>query len=350
MDSLTWIHADENLKELRVLQLITAADMQIDISGTAKLIDNTWSITLPEKVWAEMPIEKGHYVYAPGTEWGGPVTLIQHVTKNRAITIQGPTWRGLLHQRFIVPPTGQAYLSFADVDANQVIREVVGNQFGSLVTVSAATAGVNVSAQYRYQSIAIGLQETMRQYQLRLNVVFDNAIPAVVLSAQPTTNLADQIEISQDYGVNFSSEIGNVQLANHIIALGSGTLANRMVVQVYRVGNTYYQAQPAELPSSALRSVILDYPNAESRADLIKSAVENLSQYTDAQSITVDELLLDVSADLGDQIPVRDRLTGLVAKSEILNKILSIKDGRVAIDMQVGVLSIDSSGTDTEEE
>ena len=94
MDGMRWIHADADLVELRELTLIDDADMQVDIKSSAALIDNTWSITVSEKVWSEEPILEGHYIYCPGTEWGGPVTLIKHVTSSHQVTVQGPTWRG----------------------------------------------------------------------------------------------------------------------------------------------------------------------------------------------------------------------------------------------------------------
>ena len=51
MDSLSWIHADDQLTELRQLTLIDEADMQVDIRKNAEVIDNSWSITLPERIW-----------------------------------------------------------------------------------------------------------------------------------------------------------------------------------------------------------------------------------------------------------------------------------------------------------
>ena len=344
MGGLTWIHADQNLRELRLLELIAAADMQIDISTGADLIDNTWSLTLSEQVWSALPILAGHYIYAPGTEWGGPVTLIRHATKERTVTLQGPTWRGLLHQRRIYPPEGQGYLTFFDIDANELLRRVVGSAFGSLVRVTDQDSGVILSAQYRYQSFARGLQNTLRNYGLRLGVTFDNTLPAVILSAQPINTLAGLVEISQDYGVDFSSQIGNVELANHCLALGGGSLAARTVLNVYRVGEAYYFSRPESLPEADVRTVLLDYPNAEDGNELLRSALDKLQQAAPAQSIDVNELAIQVEAELGDVIPVRDRVTGLTATSEVVNKILTISGGSTAVAMKVGNLSMIEGG------
>lgn len=343
MDGLTWIHADENLAEIRELISIDEADMQTDIKSSAQLIDNTWSITISEKVWAEAPILEGHYIYAPGTEWGGPVTLIKHVTDKKRVTVQGPTWRGLLYQRRIYPPAGQGYKVYTNIDANDLIGSVIGQTFGPIFIFSGEETGVTVSAQFRYQSYAVGLQTVLADAGLRLAIRFDNTIPAAMLSAEPVNQLADAIEISQDYGINFTSEIGNVELANHCLALGGGELAERQVLEVYRVGDTYYTERPASLPTDAIRTVLLDYGSAESTDELLKSAIERLQATAPKQSISINELPLDIDMQLGDQLNVRDRLTGLEALSEVTNKILTIKQGKTQIDTQISVLTIKSA-------
>lgn len=342
MDDLTtWIHADQNLTELRVLSLIQQADMQNDISQGAGLIDNTWSITIPQRVWEESPILQGHYVYCPGTEWGGPVALVKHQSAAKLITLQGPTWRGLLHQKRIQPPAGAPYFVVDELEANEAIDFVLGGAFGSLFAVSTENTGVYVSASYRYQSMAQGLQNTLRQYGLRLNVVFDNVAGHVLLSAQPAGSLADQVEISQDYGVDFVSSIGNVELANHCLALGSGELAERMVVNVYRTENGYTTTMPSTWTEAQIRTVLLDYPNAETEAELIKSAIERLEAVAQQQGIQVNQITLSVEAQLGDRLAVRDRVTGLEAQAEVTNKILNIAGGRVKVQMNVDTVSLE---------
>lgn len=342
MDSLRWIHADDQLVELRDIISIDEADIQVDIKSSAGLIDNTWSMTLSESVWKESPILEGHYIYAPGTEWGGPVTVVKHVTDSKKVTVQGPTWRGLLYQRRIYPPSGQGYRVYTNIDANDLIASVVGQSFGPIFIFSGEECGVTVSAQFRYQSYAVGLQTVLADAGLRLNIVFDNTIPAAILSAAPIDQL-DQIEISQDYGINFTSEIGNVEFANHCLALGGGELAERTVLEVYRVGDKYYTTRPSSLAVKDLRTVLLDYGSAETTDELMKSAIERLEQTAPKQSITISELPLGVEMNLGDQLYVRDRLTGLEALSEVTQKILTIKQGTTKVDTQISVLYIKSA-------
>ena len=334
---MIFIHAGADFEEHGVIGEIMSADMEVSQATDAELIDNTFSVTVAESVWEADPILEGHHIYALDSEWGGPVTLVRHSTRDRSVTVQGPTWRGLLFQRRIEPGPGDDYLVLTGVDANAAISAAVGDKYGSLVYVDPAASGITVSAQWRYQTVAGGLHSVLRAYGARLAVRFNNVLDRIELSAEAVDSLTDEIEISQDYGVDFTSVTGNVELANHCLALGSGELAGRTVLNVYRYNGQYYTTRPEGLAYEDLRTVILDYPNAEDADDLLQSAIEKLSETAPEQSITVDQLTAEISdVELGDLIGVRDRLTGMAAESEITSKILKITDGNLSIDVKVG--------------
>lgn len=344
MDRLTWIHADENMREIRELFFISGADMQVQITPGAGLIDNTWSMTLAEDVWALSPIHENHFIYAPGTEWGGPVKLVRHATDGKTVTIQGPTWRGLLHQRFIQPPTGQAYMVLEGVDANAAISQVLGNSFGNLFSVEQSPAGVKITASFRYQSVAAGLQAVFRDALLRLDVRMDQAAGSCVLSAKRVQDLSRVIEISQDYNINFISQSGSIEWANHCLALGSGELENRMVRNIYYFNGHYFMDRPEALPLDELRTVKLDYPSAETEDDLIKAAIQRLEERIPVKSIQVDEMKIDIPGEMGDKIGARDRLLNMSAKAEIVKKILNIAAGRTNIQMSLETVGAVAGG------
>ena len=45
---------DDDMKELRAIDLVESADMQIKTAQGSDLIDNTWSMTIPEKEWQKI--------------------------------------------------------------------------------------------------------------------------------------------------------------------------------------------------------------------------------------------------------------------------------------------------------
>lgn len=336
MDGLIFIHANAEFEEQGVLSAILSADMEVDQSVGAELIDNTWSITISADAWEQDPVRIGDYVYAPGTEWGGPVTTLQNSTSEGSITLQGPTWRGLLFQGRIEPPAGEAYLVLNNVDANEAIDTAIGDKFGGLFNVPSAASGISVSASWRYQTIAGGLHSALRAAGARLVLVFNNLTGKVDISATTVDDLTDEVEISQDYGVNFVSTDGNIQFANHCLALGSGQLTARIVLNVYAYNGQYYTTKPAGMTDAEIRTVLLDYPNTEDQQELLRVAIERLEEKAAVQSIRIDAELIGLNAELGDLIGVRDRLTGMTATSEVVRKILTITDGRIVVSTEVG--------------
>ena len=332
---VTFIHADDTLAEIGVLNDIMEADIEICTRLDAAVVDNSFSFIMPEASWAEEPILEGHYLYWSGTEWGGVVTEVIHDTAARTIQVQGVCWRGMLFQKVICPPTGEAYKVVADLDANQAISAVVGTSFGDLYKVDSSECGIEVSARWRYQTYAAGLHKTLKAYGLRLEVLFTSADAHVTLSARPVVDHSDEIDFSQDYGVDFTSSSGKKEQYNHCIGLGSGELAERTVLHLYRVDSTYYTTKPECWNDAEERTVIMDYPNAESESELLSSMLDRLSSYAPTKSIDIDQVTVDEDIDLGDIVGARDRLTGMAGKAEIVRKILTIKEGQLKIEAKV---------------
>lgn len=332
---MIFIHADSDMAEIGVLNEISEADIEICTRLDAELIDNSFAFTLPEAAWSEDPILEGHFVYCSGSEWGGVVTQVDHDTAAHTVQVLGVTWRGLLFQKVIEPPAGEAYRRVNDVDANAAIREVVGDSFGSMVVVESASCGTNITAQWRYQTYAAGLHKALKASGLRLAVTFTSADAHVTLAAVPVVDHSDEIDFSQDYGVDFTSSSGKLEQYNHCIGLGSGELTERMVLHLYRVGSAYYSGKPADWDKATERTVILDYPNVESEAELMSSMVDRLSSYAPTKSISIDQVTVGEDVALGDVVGARDRLTGMVGAAEIVRKILTIKNGQLKIEAKV---------------
>ena len=89
------IHADHNLIEKQSLTDLYQWDLVAGLSNEYE--DNDFELSIPIKIWDECKIEKGHFLYEPGAEWGGRVELIHHI--DNMIKLGGPTWRGLLARK-----------------------------------------------------------------------------------------------------------------------------------------------------------------------------------------------------------------------------------------------------------
>jgi hypothetical protein len=173
----------------------------------------------------------------------------------------------------------------------------------------------------------------LSQYGARLNVVFDGSV--VTLSAVASTDYTDTTEFSQDYTAPLESEIDYSKAYNHIIALGSGELTARTVVELWRMddGTITTTAQPAGIND---KQITLDYPNAESTQELTDAAIAKLIEYSPAQIVKIDLSEIDANLQLGDVVGGSDQVTGLSVKSQITQKIITIDGNGLKINYKVG--------------
>lgn len=315
------IHAKANIEEI---QSLTEFDQYEAVSGLGfKYADNDFELQVEEAVWEKKPIIKGHYLYEVGTEWGGMVEDVNHV--GTTIKVGGPTWRGMLARKIISPPSGQAYRTITTMEANLAIATLIGSSFGSLFTVSTANSGITVSGSFRYTNLLAAIHSMLQQYGARLEIIFNGT--QVVLSAVSSVDYTDT-ELSQEYEAPLESSVAYGEAYNHVIALGRGELAEREVVELWRLddGTITTTTQPAGAND---KQFVLDYPNAESLEELTSSATDKLIESSPVESIGINLDEIEIDFKLGDVVGGRDKVTGLTISKPITQKILKIdKNGR----------------------
>lgn len=315
------IHAKANIEEI---QSLTEFDQYEAVSGLGfKYADNDFELQVEEAVWEKYPMIKGHYLYEVGTEWGGMVEDVNHV--GTTVKVGGPTWRGMLARKIISPPAGQAYKAITAMEANQAIAALVGTSLGPLFAVSTADSGMTVSGSFRYTNLLAAIHSMLQQYGARLEIIFDGT--HVVLSAVSSVDYTDT-ELSQEYEAPLESSVAYGEAYNHVIALGRGELAEREVVELWRLddGTITTTTQPAGAND---KQFVLDYPNAESLEELTSSATDKLIESSPIESIGINLDEIEIDFKLGDVVGGRDKVTGLTISKPITKKILKIdKNGR----------------------
>ena len=322
------IHADHNRTEIQSVQVFAVWDL---VSGLAhEYAANNWQLNVNEEIWNALPILKGHFLFEPGTEWGGRVEGVNKV--GTEIQLSGPTWRGLLSRKIISPPSGQAYRTITAQDANTAIAALVATSLGDLVKVKSELAGVNVSGQFRYANLLGGIHSMLNQYGLRLAVEYIDR--TVWLSAVQIQDLSNENELSQDYSVDISAEDNEAEAYNHVIALGSGELAARQVIHLYRHPDGSISSTP--LPEGIEdKQIVLDYPNAESTEELIKSATEKLIECAPIKKIEL-EITENLALNLGDLVGGKDYVTGLAIVQPVTQIIRRVDSTGDKVEYKVG--------------
>ena len=329
------IHANASRMELGYIKYVTQLDAEISQAQGAALNENSWQIILDDDTWADDPILWRHYIYAIGTEFGGPVEYIKHSTASKQITLSGPTWRGMLMRKVIEPPPGQAYLTVSAMEANAAVALLVGSMFGSVIGVSTDDTNVDVSASFRYDNMLYGIEAMLAGAGLALAISYDQTARKAILSARPINDLSNVIDLSQDYGVNMTSAEGRIDGYNHVVGLGAGELLDRDIVNRYRLDDGTITGAPPEWAGTDLDVVaVLDYTSAESADKVIESADKKLLEYAPRTGIEMDPVDIDLL--LGDVVGARDRLTGMQVSATVIGKILKITESGVSIQTKVG--------------
>lgn len=313
-------YANQNMEDIGVFKSFTL-DMKISMESG----DNDFEVKTPID---GIELDKGYYVYAENTEYGGIVDKKRIDTKNKTKYYDGRTWRGMLESKIIVPATGEDYY-VASGDLNDVIDDLITN-FGlsALFYTTTEDTGVTITNYqfYRYTDVYSGIIRLLSDQGYKLVIEFDTVAFKCKLSAQPIVDYGDNQEVTSDlYDFDITQVYGTV---NHLIGLGSGELKDRMVLHLYadvdgNISTTQTQFGKNEIVD------IYDYPNVESLQELEDAMINRFKELIGSDSIKIT--LNDIDADVGDKLTAYEEITGIQAVQYIQNKIITINDDNIKI-------------------
>lgn len=297
-----------------------------------------FELRIPAAYYTDEISYKGR-IFVPETEYGGMIGGIETQTASDEIIITGRTWRGMLSKKIIEPREGQDYRVVSG-DINSVLSELVaGQSIEKLFVVPGTAAGVTVTNYQfdRYITLLSGIEKMLKSVGYRLQIKYvqqERGQPGYVeLDTAPIQNLSQQIELSQDSRLNFTfSETKNG--VNHLICLGQGELADRVVVDLYiqedgTVGTTQHYTGLDEVAE------VYEDTSAENRDDLIERGTERLQELASKQSFVMDIGSLSITAEIGDIIGGRDYITGMSMAKPVTNKIYAEENGIAKIEYEI---------------
>lgn len=340
------IYDEAGQQQLFPLKYTIANDLgeELGYVKDANLIDldlgdtNDFELELSADAWTEEMYNWGYRLFIPGTEYGGLLEQRKTSTSSNTVTWIGHTWRGLLSQKIIQPPTGQAHLTVSG-EANNIIKQVLGKRFGDLFAADETQSGIEISGfQFdRYCTLLDGLEKMLASAGARLKISYEQGDPSVFnsyvqLSAVPVVDWSDQLEYSQDGSkIKFTTNDYRRGI-NHLICAGSGEEEERTVLHLYvqadgSIGDEQYYTGLDE------REALYSYTSASDEEKLREDGIKRLTDlmnYTE-MSATLD----DVDVDIGDIVGGRDRITGMSLKQPVVNKILRTKDGETTIEYKL---------------
>lgn len=278
-------------------------------------------------------IDAGAYIYIDGSECGGVVDAMedQLTAGVSTLTYSGCTWHGMLANKILEPDRGKDYLTVSGT-ASTVIGSLISRVGldGVFDAVDSPTAGAQTIKQYqfdRYTDCYTGLRKMCEASGLKLRLAY--ASGRVNIWAEPVAHYGDSIDSDL---IDFDAT-RTWRKPNHLIGLGKGDLAARVVV------HWYADAKGNVSQSQSLRGVdeitqVYDYSNAET-AELNQKTCEKLQalQSEGEVKVTVRDDA-NVVFDVGDTVTARDNLTGITVNASITKKIVKVSGGVMSVDYE----------------
>lgn len=220
-------------------------------------------------------IDQDCYLMADGSEYGGVVDDLDVDTGEDYAVASGRTWHGILEKTVLQPDPGKDYLIVSG-ECNAVLASVIARQeLGFCFRASLASTGVYIS-NYRFERYIDtynGTRAMLRSVGMKLHIEYDGALRCAVISAVPR---GEYIDDGID-GDKMRFKIGRHRPVNHLIGLGSGELAARVVVHRYadEHGNI---SDRQSLFGIEHKAEVYDSPSSD-EADLIKGMEDRLREY-----------------------------------------------------------------------
>lgn len=323
------IHADGNFTELGVVDFVRydgVLSLEPGVQG------NDWEVEIPAEDFSRYGFALGHYLYFPGSEFGGRLETIKRISKTHTVKLSGVTWRGMLSRRVIMPAAGQSHLDMSETDIYPAMRELVDG-FGGLFAAPAGNAGLLCGQKFRYQNVLEGILDMLDPLGLRLVLTLDPDSRRVLLSTAAVADHSEEIEFSGDYDFSYTSTLGEATY-NHVIALGRGEQENRLVRNVWLLpdGSMTTDANAAGIPSGAeVRTLVYDYSSAEDEKELVKGAKKQLKEHGAQNGIEISFDSGDFDLPLGDKVGLRDRVLGLTDARTVTGKLLTVSGDGVSL-------------------
>ena len=297
----------------------------LDLSFGIDENENDFELTLSK---SEPILEDGSIIYIDGTEYGGIVGGMRSSSTDEVRTHIGRTWHGILNDKVICPDPGADYLIVSG-EAHEIIGEMIERLgLGGLFKARAASSGIDIKKYQfaRYIRGYDGFRAMLNSVSAKLKMSWSGT--ALELYAEPVVDYTDQPVDGDEADLTVERYSSKV---NHLICLGSGELAARMVLHLYvdqfgRIGSTQYYTGLEEIAE------IYDYANAASMEELRDYGIKQLKDLrnNDKVELTAYEGS-GLEYDIGDIIGGTDTTTGNTASAVVTQKIVNIKNGVVSI-------------------
>lgn len=276
--------------------------------------------------------EAGFFLYAEGTEYGGIIDSIEGKNSTQDVIYRGRSWHGILNSKILEPDSGEDYL-VCDGEANTVISDLLTRMgLDSLFTADEEDSGLTIGnyKMNRYISGYDGIRKMLKTAGGKLLFRVQSG-GVVKLSAVPIADFTQDEEFDSDIVAFDAKKATNT--VNHLICLGQGDLAERTVIHLYADENGNISTTQTQFGLSEYVAVY-ENTNATTEAELLEGGADRLKELMQQDDLSIDFDEVEDLYDVGDIVGASDNVTGLSISVPITKKIVTIRKGKVTVDIK----------------
>lgn len=307
-----------------------AYNIDVDIGET-----NDFEFCVSRGEWSEEKYGYEKRIFIPFTEYGGIIEDIQSSTGAGEIIVRGPCWRGMLERKIVEPPTEQTHL-ILNGELNSVLKTLIGDRFDGLFIVENKDTGIQVKDWKvdRYVSLYDAITKLLNTYGQRLQISYIEPegldYGYVSLEAVPITDYSDMLEYSQDSKVSVTIRDFRGGI-NHLVCIGQGENEQRTILHLYVQEDGSVGKVPCYTGVKE-RAAVYEYTSA----DLEQLEEHGAKRLKELQNYKKCEMKVqDADLELGDIIAGYDDITDTHVKKPVIDKILTVNNGRIEIEYKV---------------
>lgn len=172
-----------------------------------------------------------YILYIEGTEYGGIIDSVAPNTSSNSLSYKGRTWHGVLDSKVISPDKGHDYLTYNEMDAHDVLRDLIQRlDLANLFEVEEGECGIEINGyQFRYTQAYEGICDMLSSVNAKLLLTWKEQ--KVMLCVKLINNYAIDEEFdSSQIGLRLQKNYNN---CNHLVCLGTGDLKDRHVIHLF---------------------------------------------------------------------------------------------------------------------
>lgn len=274
-------------------------------------------------------LSNGCFIYCEGTEYGGIVRDLESRTDDGTKRFKGPTWHGVINQRFIEPLPGKTHF-IVNCDANDALGQIIDHiGLSDVFKVDSSPAGFNVKAEIRFRRAYDAIIAMLSKAGGKLCVRWQRNY--ATLSAAKAATWDSMNSSNADFTIRKC-----LRPPNHLLCLGKGEMLARLVCHVYADENGVISSEQSLF---GLDEVMERYVSTEDTLDgLYAEGVEELEKLQGTDEVDMSSELVDDYA-VGDLVSVANLEANQSATAVVTSKTVTIADGMASFSCDVGSAS-----------